>query len=252
MATSTSRHPTRLRLNNRLRARQATVRAAQDYRRTLVAQYVCLQRMTYRQCWEALAAQGIQTTLKTVCTDVQAILAEGLEARRASVAKWRELSAIRLDQIDRQLLPLAMGQFPPVKTVTIPLVSDTTRDRKNGKTSMTKGKLVVQQPLTQADGLRIQLEALKQLLRSDESRRRLYGVDAQPDHGTVSEQVAAALQGITREMLLELSDQAEKRARIAAIIRRWIAPAPTAITIDVDPASHAGEAGEGGEGANGG
>ena len=189
-------------------------------RREKAVELHIFQRLSLRQIKERLLSEyGYQTTEKTLSLDLNAALDEANANTVRNMQHGQALSALRLDQLDRQLVPIALGMLPPGKTVVI---------------GSGKGRKVVQIPMDGAEGLRLRMSAIEQLRKNDESRRKLFGFDAREEGGFSAEQVARLLTAVRSDLLELVTDQETRRA-IAQALHRRSGLLSGATVIDVQP-----------------
>jgi len=144
------------------------------------------QRLTMQQIAKQLTAQGFPCTAKTVCLDIHAGVAASQERRDATAEHYRSVEGMRLDQLDRQLVPIAYDQLPPGAVVTV------------GKGDKAK---LVEIPMKGEDRVRLRLQAISMLRQNSESRRKLFGLDMQASMGISEDQIGALLRGLTQDLL---------------------------------------------------
>jgi hypothetical protein len=195
-------------------AREAAQQAIAAKRRARAMDLYVLQRLPMARIAEVLTAEGMPCTGKTVCTDIHRAFDE-CKAETAAIARHGIDAEIRrLDQIDRQLLPLATG-MPLGDTVTV----GTGKQRRS-----------IDVPVKAEPRARLQLDALAQVRRNGESRRKLLGLDKQPDEGYVAlDTVVAMVRGLVSDVLALTEAHLDLRKPIGDAMRRRFG------VIDVDP-----------------
>lgn len=165
---------------------EATQQTQKLLRQEKALELYAMQRLTMRQIATQLTAQGLPCTAKTVCLDIHAAVIASRERRDESVDHYRSVEGMRLDQLDRQLVPIAYDQLPAGSTVVV----------GKGKEAKT-----FEIPIPGPERLRLRLAAIGELRRNSESRRKLFGWDVQPSMGISEEQVAGLLRGLTQDLL---------------------------------------------------
>ena len=196
-------------------------------RREKAVELHIFQRLSLRQIKERLLSEfGYQTTEKTLSLDLNAALDEANANTVRNMQHGQAMSALRLDQLDRQLVPIALGMLPPGKSQVV---------------GRGKERKVIQIPMDGAEALRLRMTAIEQLRKNDESRRKLFGFDAKDEGGFSAEQVARLLTAV-RSDLLELVQDPETRRAIAQALHRRSGLLSGAAVIDV-PSAEAQPAG---------
>lgn len=186
---------------NHREATEATRRAERQRRAWNMYVY---QRLSMREIAEILTADGLQCTAKTVAQDIHYMYNEVRAERSATVSAAPEVEEARLNELDQVLRPLAMGQLSDMRT--------TGRGRK---------KTTVRVPLKTEASARIRMEAIGQLRRNGESRRKLLGIDKQPDDGVIPvEQVVAMVRALVGDVLAITAALPEVRKALAESMRR--------------------------------
>lgn len=180
--------------------REATDTAQRIERRKQVWNLYVFNRWSMQQIATHLSANGLPCTPGTVANDIHAVAAESKHETEATLRHGVDMELQRLDQLDRALLPVAMGNIDPDRITTFK-----GRGKKRKATT-------VQVPLKAEPRTRLQMDALEKLRRNSESRRKLLGTDRQPDAGVVAlEQVVTAVRGLIGDVLaLALEPQARK------------------------------------------
>lgn len=184
---------------------EAKKQATAAMRRRRAMDLYVYQRLTMQQIADVLTADGLPCTNATVCNDIHRAFSEAKDETAAAARHGIDAEIRRLDQIDRQLMPLASGA---------PL-SDSVRVG-TGKKAKT-----VRVPVKAEPRSRLQLEALAQLRRNGESRRKLLGLDKQPDEGYVRvDAVVAMVRGLVNDVLAMNTVNVELRKQLGEAMRR--------------------------------
>lgn len=184
--------------------REATETARRAERQRRAWHLFVYQRLSFREISEILTRDGLPCTTKTVGSDIHQMFDE-VRAERASIrAVAPEVEEMRLAELDQVLRPLAMGELSDVRMVG--------RGRK---------KSAVRIPLKAEATARIRMEAIGQLRRNGESRRKLLGLDKQPDDGYIAiEQVVAMVRGLVGDVLAITAAHADLRRQLADAMRK--------------------------------
>ena len=178
------------------------------------------QRLSLNQIRVQLEKEGIKVTAKTISKDIDWALAQCNARAVRNAAHGQMLSALRLDHLDRQLVPLALGMLPPGKTQVV----GRGKDRK-----------VITAPMDGAEATRLRLAAIDLLRKNEESRRRLFAWDQQRDDGGFTAEQVARLLAAVRVDLLELVRDEPTRLAIAKALQRRSGMLPgTAIEAHVE------------------
>lgn len=190
--------------------REATETAARLERRRQAWHLYVYERLPVTRIAEILTARGLPCIHKTVLKDLHDVAAEARQDSAATMRHGLDIELQRLDQMDRQLLPLALGQIEPDRVRV-------TTGRGKSKRTTTMPVPVKSEPRT-----RLQLEAIEKLRRNGESRRKLLGLDKQPDAGTVAiEQVVQAVRGLIGDVLSMALGPDERRQLADSMRRRF-------------------------------
>lgn len=185
--------------------KEATDTAQRLERRRQAWELYVYHRWSMSQIAEHLSAHGLPCTPGTVANDIHAVADEARTETQATMRHGLDMELRRLDQLDRQLLPIAHGDIVP-----------DTKPKGRGKKATLVPVPVKAEPRT-----RLQLEALDKLRRNSESRRKLLGMDRQPDAGFVAiEQVIAAVRGLVGDVLELTASNADLRKRLAEALRK--------------------------------
>lgn len=193
--------------------REATETAARIERQRQAWQLYVYERLPMRAIAEILSKRGLPCTTKTVGKDIHEMASEARTDTQATMRHGLDIELQRLDHMDRQLLPLAMGDLLADTVSTF--VSTGTGRRRVDK------EVRVQVPLKVEPRTRLQLEALEKLRRNSESRRKLLGMDKQPDEGFVAvEQVVAMVRGLVSDVLAITAAHVEVRKQLGEAMRK--------------------------------
>jgi len=184
---------------------EATQEAARRERKKLAWQLYVYERMTMQAIADYLSANKMPCTAKTVCKDIHEMADETTRETVQTQQHWLQMELARLDQLDRQLLPVARGE-----------VSGDRVRIGTGKKQRTITVPVKSVPLTQ-----LRLDAVSQLRRNGESRRNLLGVDQQPDAGYVpTSQVASIVSALVGDIIGITAAMPEIRTALAAALKK--------------------------------
>lgn len=184
--------------------REATGTARRAERQRRAWRMFVYQRMSMREIAEALTADGLDCTPKTIALDIHEMFAEVKAERASTRSAAPEVEEIRIDELDRALRPLAMGELSDVRMEG--------RGRK---------KKAVRIPLRAEASARIRMEAIGQLRRNGESRRKLLGIDQQPDAGYVeTARVAEIIRLLVGDIILITLATPEVRAALVAAFKK--------------------------------
>lgn len=178
-------------------------------RRRLAWNLYVYQRMSMAAIAEHLTRNGMPCTNKTICQDIHAMADEAKQETAATQRHGLDMELKRLDQLDRQLMPLAMGEIAPDRiTVTVG------RGKKQRRTT-------VPVPVKSEPRTRLQLEAIEKLRRNGESRRKLLGIDKAPDEGYIPiDSMVALARGLVGDLLAIAGENAALRKQLADAMRR--------------------------------
>lgn len=194
----------------RLTPTGGNTREAHETARRLHRQYRALQlyadhRLSMKAVADVLTSEGYACTAKTVSQDIYAQLDREAQESPRLARHVLQIEDRKLLQIERALLPLAMGEIPRDVKVT-------GRGKKQKRVSI---------PLKAETRTRIQMDALSSLRRNGESRRKLHGVDKQPDEGYVRiEAVVAMVRGLVNDVLGMNELNTELRRQLGEAMRR--------------------------------
>lgn len=177
---------------------EAVNTAIASKRRTRALELFTGQRLTLQQVADRLASEGIQTTAKTVCLDINKALEEQNRQRLDTVEHYQAVEGARLDQLDQRLLLIVFGDLPPGSV------------RWVGKG---KNRRLIETPIDGADQVKLRLSALSELRRNSESRRKLFGWDAQQERetGFSNDQFVAAWRAVLGGLMEAITDTAIRR-----------------------------------------
>lgn len=185
--------------------REATDTATRIERRRQAWQLYVYNRLPMQAIAEELTARGLPCTAGTVANDIHAYADEARQETQATMRHGLDMELRRLDQLDRQLLPLAHGKIEGD-------VKLTGRGKKQKR---------IELPVKAEPRTRMQLEALDKLRRNSESRRKLLGIDRQPDAGFVAiEQVISAVRGLVGDVLELTASNVTLRKQLAEAMRK--------------------------------
>lgn len=186
---------------------EATQQTTKAVRQARAVDYYVMQRLSMAQIAKQLTGEGMPCTAKTVCKDIQEAVEAAREHRDAAIDHYRSVEAMRLDQLDRQLIPIAYDQLPAGAVRIV------------GKGKNAKRFEI---PIAGADRIRLRLAAVGELRRNSESRRKLFGWDQQPTIGISEEQVASLVRGLTQDLLaLQLiRENDDLRVAIGDVLKR--------------------------------
>lgn len=188
--------------------KEATETAARIERQKQAWDLYVYQRLPMRRIAEILTDRGMKNcTTKTIGKDIHEMAQQAREDTQTTMRHGLDIELQRLDQLDRHLLPMAMGDIVPDRVTT----TVTT-----GKGAKAKSKQVtVPVPLKAEPRSRLQLEALEKLRRNSESRRKLLGMDKQPDEGFLAlEQVVSMVRGLIGDVLEIAGSNLELRKQL--------------------------------------
>lgn len=184
---------------------EATQEATRNERRRQAWRLYVYERMSMQAIAEYLSANGMPCSNKTVCQDIHAMFEENKAEMQTTARHGIDMELRRLDQVDRQLMPLAAGA--PMG------------DRVSVGTG--KKKKTVHVPVKAEPRARLQLDALAQLRRNGESRRKLLGLDQQPDEGYVKvEHMVNMVRGLVTDVLVITSALPEIRKALAEAMQK--------------------------------
>lgn len=194
----------------RLTPTGGNTREAHETARRLHRQYRALQlyadhRLSMKAVADVLISEGYPCTAKTVAQDIYAQLDRESQETRPMAQHVLQIEDRKLLQIERALLPLAMGDIP--------------RDVKLQGRGKKQKRVSV--PLKAETRTRIQMDALSSLRRNGESRRKLHGVDKQPDEGFIRvEQLMSTVRGLVGDMLLIAGENITLRQQLGDALRK--------------------------------
>lgn len=198
---------------------EATGEATRRERKKLAWNLYVYERMTMQAIADYLTAQKMPCTAKTVCLDLHEMAEAASRETIKTQQHWLEMELARLDQLDRQLLPVARGE-----------VSGDRVRIGTGKKQKTITVPVKAEPLA-----RLRLDAASQLRRNGESRRKLLGIDQQPDAGYIPiETVASIVRLLVGDILGITSALPEVRSALATAMKKRFG------VIDVTPERETG------------
>ena len=187
-------------------------------RRAKAAELKVYQRLSCQQIADVMLQKyGLKTTAKTISLDLIRVYREWNDQAIKIIAHGQAQEAQRLDQNDRSLIPIASGQFPQDTQVI----------------GTGKKRQLVTVPIRAATGVKLKLDALEQLRRNSESRRKLFGWDAEKD--TERRYTDEQFLGLARALMAGLMDafsEAEHRERIIRVMSE-ISQKLRTTTIDV-------------------
>jgi len=193
--------------------REATDTAGRLERQRQAWDLYVYSRWSMQQIAEHLTAKGLRCSVGTVANDIHAYATEVRQETQATMRHGLDMELRRLDQIDRVLLPLAMGRIEGDHVNTV-----VTQGKGKAAKQVTKR---VEVPLKAEPRTRLQLEAIGQMRRTSESRRKLLGTDRQPDEGFVAvEQVVAMVRGLVSDVLAITAAHVEVRKQLGEAMRR--------------------------------
>lgn len=165
--------------------KEATDTARRAERQRRAWQMFVYQRLSMREIAERLTFDGMECTAKTIALDIHQMFDEVKAERAATAMAAPEVEEIRINELDQALRPLALGELSDVRMQG--------RGRK---------KKAVRIPLRTEASARIRMEAIGQLRRNGESRRKLLGLDKQPDEGVIAiERIIIAVRGLVSDVL---------------------------------------------------
>lgn len=198
--------------------KEATDTARRAERQRRAWRMFVYQRLSMREIAEFLTADGLTCTAKTIALDIREMFEEAKNERRETMAAAPEIEDMRLAELDQALRPLAFGEVHDVRMEG--------RGRK---------KKAVKVPLKAEASARLRMDAIGQLRRNSESRRRLHGLDKQSDTGLVAvEAIATIVRLLVGDILGITSDHPELRAPLATALKRRFG------VIDVTPVRETG------------
>ena len=200
-------------------------------RRAKAAELKVYQRLSCQQIADVMLQKyGLKTTAKTISLDLIRVYQEWNDQAIKIIAHGQAQEAQRLDQNDRSLIPIASGQFPQDTQVI----------------GTGKKRQLVTVPIRAATGVKLKLDALDQLRRNSESRRKLFGWDAQWDEGHfTADQVMSMIRQITG-LFLEVVTDLELRRQFTIGLRRTLGP--SMVTVDAETVPSANGHGSNGHG----
>jgi hypothetical protein len=185
--------------------KESTETLTQAVRMARAVKLYTQDRLSMQAIADLLTSEGTPVTAKTICLDLHRAFDEANASKIKNVAIGQQLEAARLDHLDQQLLPIALGDVLPDKLKV-----------GRGKTQRTVDKPLKQETLT-----RLRLDALAQLRRNGESRRKLFGWDATPDDGFIRvDQVVTMVRGLISDILELTEDNATLRRQVAKVMRQ--------------------------------
>lgn len=184
--------------------REATETAARAERRRQAWHLYVYDRLPMRRIAEILTGRGLPCTTKTIGQDIHQMFDEARAEQATIRTAAPEVEELRLSELDQVLRPLAMGELSDART--------TGRGRK---------KKVVRIPLKTEASARIRMEAIGQLRRNGESRRKLLGLDKQADEGTVRvDMLVGMVRGLVADMLVIAGENVALRKQLGDALRR--------------------------------
>jgi hypothetical protein len=184
---------------------EALAEAGRRERKKLAWNLYVYERMTMQAIADYLTANRMPCTAKTVCLDLHEMAEAASRDTVKTQQHWLEMELARLDQLDRQLLPVARGEVKG--------------DRVRVGTG--KKKTMVTIPVKAEPLARLRLDAASQLRRNGESRRKLLGIDQQPDAGYVpTSQVASIVGALVGDIIAITAALPEIRAALAGALKK--------------------------------
>lgn len=184
--------------------REAVETARRVERQSRAWRMFVYQRLSYREIAEVLTADGMVCTAKTIALDMRTMFNEVRNERTETRQAAPEVEEMRIAELDQALRPLAFGQLNDVRM--------TGRGRK---------KKAVRVPVKAEASARIRMDAMAQLRRNGESRRRLLGLDKQPDEGYVKiEHMVNMARGLVTDVLIITAAVPEIRKALHEAMRK--------------------------------
>lgn len=184
--------------------KEATVEAARIERRRQAWELYVYHRWSMQQIATHLSATGLPCTPGTVANDIHAVAAEAKQETNATMRHGIDMELRRLDQLDRLLLPAAHGN-----------ISNTVLKGRGKKRS------AVQVPVKAEPRTRLQQDAIDSLRKNSESRRKLLGLDKQPDEGSVRvDALVGMVRGLVSDMLAIAGENVVLRKQLGDALRR--------------------------------
>lgn len=184
--------------------REATETAARIERRRQAWELYVYHRWSMRQIAQHLSANGLPCTADTVANDIHVVADESRKETSATMRHGLDMELRRLDQLDRLLLPAAHGN-----------ISNTVLKGRGKK------RKAEQVPIKAEPRTRLQQDAIDSLRRNSESRRKLLGIDRQPDEGVIKvDMLVGMVRGLVSDMLVISGENLSLRKQLGDALRK--------------------------------